>query len=189
MNQLNQVAQQIVTTINAQHRQGVDLNGNTGGDFFQDFPGGVTAANICLHYDSNPPDITNPAIVGHPERVAASVPNNPATTVTEGGVGDGSNALAIAQLKDAPTTTTFTINQMYRNLIGDIGGASATAQTQAKASELSLDQFTTQQQSISGVSLDEEMTNMIKFQQAYNAAAKVLGVMDNLLTTLVSTNM
>jgi len=186
MNELDQIAQQIVTSVNAQHRQGVDLDGNPGGDFFQEFPGGVTAANICLHYDSNPPDLANPAIVGHPERVAASGPDNPATTTTESGKSDNRNALAIAQLKDAPTTTNFTINQMYRNLIGDIGGASATAQTQAKANELSLYQFTTQQQSISGVSLDEEMTNMIKFQQAYNAAAKVLGVMDEMLTTLVN---
>jgi len=189
INQLDQVAQHLVTTVNEQNRRGIDLNGNAGGDFFQNFPTGVTAANITLHYDSNPPDVSNPAIVDHPERIAASIPDNPATTVVEGGIGDGSNAVLIAQLKDAPTTTGYTINEMYRNLVGDIGGTSATATTQAKANQLSLDQFTTQQQSISGVSLDEEMTNMIKFQQAYNAAAKVLGVMNDMLNTLVNTNM
>ena len=77
---------------------------------------------------------------------------------------------------------------MYRDLVSNVGTASATAQTQAKASQASLDQFTSRQQSISGVSLDKEITNMIKYQQAYNAAAKVLSTMDNVLTTLVSIN-
>ncbi len=175
-----------MTNVNAQQHAGVDLNGNPGGDFFEVFSTGTTAANITLHYDGNPPDPSNPAIDGHPERVAASRADDPATlTVVESGKGDGSNAQAIADLKDAAVLNGFTINQLYRNLIGDIGGTAATAKTQAKANELSVDQFTTQQQSVSGVSLDEEMTNMIKFQQAYNAAAKVLNVLDEMLGVLV----
>ncbi len=58
-------------------------------------------------------------------------------------------------------------------------------QKQSDAQALSYQQFQTQQQSISGVSLDEEMTNMIKFQQAYNACARVLTVMDEMLGVLI----
>jgi flagellar hook-associated protein 1 FlgK len=49
-----------------------------------------------------------------------------------------------------------------------------------------LDQAKIQQQSVSGVSLDEEMTDMIKFQQAYNAAARVMTAMDEMLNVLIS---
>lgn len=188
LGQLDTMASKLVETVNAQHRAGVTLNGTPGGDFFEAFPMGVSAANICLHYDSNPPNALNPGIVGNPELIAASRADDPATpTINESGIGDGSNAQLIASLKDAATSTGFSINQMYRQLIGDIGSSAATAETQSKASSLSLDQFTTQQQAISGVSLDEEMTNMIKFQQAYNAAAKVLTAMDDMLSVLVNT--
>lgn len=188
LSQLDLMASKLAETVNAQHRAGVTLAGTAGGDFFEAFPTGVTAANICLHFDGNPPNPLNPGIVDHPELIAASRSDDPTTpTVNESGIGDGSNAQLIASLKDKATSTGFSINQMYRQLVGDIGGASATAETQAKASSLSLDQFTTQQQAISGVSLDEEMTNMIKFQQAYNAAAKVLTAMDDMLSVLVNT--
>ncbi|MCL5105762.1 MAG: flagellar hook-associated protein FlgK [Armatimonadetes bacterium] len=177
LHQLDNIASDLVQSVNAVHRAGETMNGQPGGDFFEVFPTGTTAANITLHVDGNPPDAINPGVVGHPELIAASA--------VGGGIGDGSIAQKISALKDATTSSGFTINQMYRSLIGDIGSAAATADTQANAQGLSLDQFTTQQQSVSGVSLDEEMTNMIKFQQAYNAAAKVLATMNDMLGVLV----
>ncbi|MCX6345965.1 MAG: flagellar hook-associated protein FlgK [Armatimonadetes bacterium] len=187
LRQMDEMASQLVKTVNEQNRAGVGLNGMAGGDFFEDFPTGTTAANISLHFDGNPPNPMNPGVVGHPERIAASIADDPTTlTINESGVGSGGNAQLIASLKDKPTSTGFTINQIFRALIGDIGGSAATASTQAKAAELSVEQFVTQQQAVSGVSLDEEMTNMIKFQQAYNSAAKVLTAMDEMLQALVN---
>lgn len=163
LGQLDDIAVNLVDSVNTLHHTGKTLAGNDGGDFFR---AGTTAANISL----------DGTMFGHPELVAASA---------DGTVGDNEIALQIANLQSAPTASGLTINQLYRALVGDIGSATATAKTQSTAYKLSLDQFTTQQQSVSGVSLDEEMTNMIKFQQAYNAAARTLTVMDEMLSTMI----
>lgn len=164
LSQLDTVATSLVEGVNTLHNGGRDMSGAAGGDFFR---AGTTAANIAL----------DPDILDHPELIAASA---------TGALGDGDVARQISALKDTAVSGEMTINQMYRTLIGDMGSATATAETQAEAQKLSLDQYTTQQQSVSGVSLDEEMTNMVKFQQAYNSAARVLTVMDEMLDVLVS---
>lgn len=163
LSQLDDIAETIVEKVNAVHRTGKTLDGSDGGDFFR---AGSTAANISL----------DGSIIGHPELIAAS---------RTGAIGDGDVAVEISNLKDATTANGLTVNQLYRALVGDIGATASTAARQATAHKLSLDQFTSQQQSVSGVSLDEEMTNMIKFQQAYNAAARTLTVMDEMLGQLI----
>lgn len=163
LEQLDTIATSLVANVNALHRTGTTLTGAPGGDFFK---AGTTAGNLAL----------DDSILGGPQRIAAS---------GDGAVGDGSIAQQISLLKDTGVVGGLSINQLYRDLIGNMGGASATANTQALAHRLSLEQFTTQQQAISGVSLDEEMTNMIKFQQAYNAAARTLTVMDEMLGVLI----
>ncbi len=162
--QLDTFASILVQEVNALHRTGKTLTGSDGTDFFK---AGTTAANISL----------DPSIVDHPELIAASA---------TGAVGNNEIALAIAGLDSRPVRGTMTLNQLYRGLVADIGGSAAIAYRQATAHQLSLDQFTMQQQSVSGVSLDEEMTNLIKFQQAYNAAARVITVMDEMIDVLVS---
>lgn len=163
MSQLNQIATALVTNVNNLHHTGFGINGAAGGDFFK---AGTKAGDLAL----------DDAMIANPLGVAAS---------RDGTIGDGSIAQQISALKDAGVVAGLSINQLYRDLIGEMGGAAATAQTQANAHQLSLDQFTTQQQAVSGVSLDEEMTNMIKFQQAYNAAARTLTVMDEMLGVLI----
>lgn len=162
--QLDTFASILVQEVNALHRTGKTLTGSDGTNFFK---AGTTAANISL----------DPSIVDHPELIAASA---------TGAVGNNEIALAISGLDSRPVRGTMTLNQLYRGLVADIGGSAAIAYRQATAHQLSLDQFTTQQQSVSGVSLDEEMTNLIKFQQAYNAAARVITVMDEMIDVLVS---
>ncbi|MCE5323118.1 flagellar hook-associated protein FlgK [bacterium] len=164
MSQLDDIAAELVSSVNALHQTGLTLDGSAGGDFFK---AGTTAANICL----------DESIVGKPDLIAAS-------SSTNFGKSNGNIAQAIADLKDAEGTS---INEMYETLVGNIGSASAAAQTQSEAYALSLEQLTTQQQSVSGVSLDEELTNMIKFQQAYNAASRVLTVMNDMLDVLMQT--
>ena len=163
LQQIDDFASSLVNEVNALHGTGKTISGADGGDFFT---AGSTAANISL----------DPSIADSPGLVAASA---------SGAIGDGEIAQQIASLESTVVAGGLTINQMYRSLVNDIAQASATAKTQAGAQRLSLQQFTSQQQSISGVSLDEEMTNMIKFQQAYNAAARTLSVMDEMLTVLI----
>lgn len=161
--QMNHIATSLVEQVNAAHRAGKTMSGADGEDFFR---AGTTAGNISL----------DPGILGRPDLIAASA---------TGAIGDGNTALAISDIRNLQITNGLNINQLYRALVGDIGGTTAIAERQSIAHKLSLDQFTTQQQSISGVSLDEEMTNMIKFQQAYNAAARALTVMDEMLGILI----
>jgi flagellar hook-associated protein 1 FlgK len=164
LSQLDFIASTLVDRVNAVHRTGKTMAGADGGDFFKT---GTTAGNISL----------DDGIINHPELIAAS---------SSGAIGDGDTARALSAVKDVPITNGLTINQLYRALVGDIGGAAAIADRQATTHQLSLDQFTTQQQSISGVSLDEEMTNMVKFQQAYNASARMITVMDEMLGVLIA---
>lgn len=163
LSQLDNFASSLVTEVNTLHAGGQTLDGTPAGNFFVD---GSTAANIAL----------DPSIIGHPELVAASATD---------GVSDGDVALNIANLQNKQLAGGLSINEIYRALVGTVGGAAASADQQAQAQNLSLQQFTAQQQSVSGVSLDEEMANMIKFQQAYNAAARMLTAMDEMLDVLV----
>jgi len=163
LSQLDFVASKLAERVNAVHRTGKTLTGADGGDFFR---AGTTAANVSL--DSG--------ILDRPDLIAASA---------SGAKGDGDAATAIWRVKNEQITDGLTINELYRQLVGDIGGSAAIADRQASAHRLSLDQFTQQMQSISGVSLDEEMTNMVKFQQAYNASARMITIMDEMLGVLI----
>lgn len=164
LSQLNGFASSLVEQVNAVHAAGKTLTGADGGNFFV---AGSVASNIAI----------DPAVLNDPRLIAAS---------SSGAVGDGQIAAQIAALGDqANPATGFSINQMYRALIGSIGSSASIARKQSEAQALSFQQFSTQQQSISGVSLDEEMTNMIKFQQAYNACARVISVMDEMLGVLI----
>ncbi len=164
LSQLNDFASALVEQINTIHSTGKTLDGNDGGNIFV---AASTAANIAI--DSS--------VLDDPSLIAAS---------STGATGNGDIATQIAALGDSKDNANKTsINEMYRALVSDIGSATASAEKQAEAANLSYEQYSTQQQSISGVSLDEEMTNMIMFQQAYNACSRVLTVMDEMLGVLI----
>ncbi len=164
LSQMNSFTSTLVSTVNALHTTGKTMDNADGGDFFL---AGSTAATIQL----------DPTVVDQPRLIAAS---------GSGAVDNCDIAKRIGALKETPDAVTgMTINGIYRALVGNIGSDVSTSKKQSEASNLSYQQFQTQQQSISGVSLDEEMTNMIKFQQAYNACSRVLTVMDEMLSTLI----
>ena len=72
-------------------------------------------------------------------------------------------------------------------MVGTLGVESKEAQSFAGNFELLLEQIEFQRQSVEGVSLDEEMTNMVKYQQSYDAAARFITAMDEALDTVIST--
>ncbi|OEH86725.1 flagellar hook-associated protein FlgK [Desulfuribacillus stibiiarsenatis] len=103
--------------------------------------------------------------------------------------GDGRNASAIASIKfkiiaGLPETATF--DDFYRNLIARIGVQATEADRLMNNSQVLADQVDNRRQSISGVSLDEEMANMIKFQHAYNASARAITNIDGMLDTIIN---
>ncbi len=94
----------------------------------------------------------------------------------------GHNTIVAASLYTPSQTTT----DFYSSLVGKIGTASSQASEMSQNQQLVLDQLNTQVQQVSGVSLDEEATDMIRFQHAYQAAARVITTMDEMLNTLIN---
>jgi flagellar hook-associated protein 1 FlgK len=109
--------------------------------------------------------------------------------------GDGDNALAIAQLqnslqmnKSTPATAdgTATFSEYYNSVVGQVGVAGKTAIEMFNQQESINFELENRHEQIAGVSLDEEMVNLIKFQHAYQASARLIGVVDELLQTLIA---
>jgi flagellar hook-associated protein 1 len=79
-----------------------------------------------------------------------------------------------------------TIGDEYSQQVAALGVDSSTAQSQSNSQQVLITQLTNQQQQTSGVSLDEETTNLIQYQHAYQAAARVISVVDQMLDTLIN---
>lgn len=115
--------------------------------------------------------------------------------------GDNNNALAITDLQSISMSISqstcdringntqgsiiSTIEDYYHSMVGAIGIVSASVSRDRSFGEMMVNELSTIRDSISAVSLDEEMTNLIKFQHAYAAAAKLIGVADEMLNTLL----
>jgi flagellar hook-associated protein 1 FlgK len=95
---------------------------------------------------------------------------------------DGANdiALAIAAMRGTA------VDKGWANLVTQIGGDVASAKTAQMTQTRVLDSLTAQRTSVNGVSLDEEMTNMVRFQRAYQASARVMSTMDEALDTIIN---
>ena len=117
--------------------------------------------------------------------------------------GDNSNALAIAGLQYTDTviaqvtadringntaeSVTATIEDYYHVTIGSIGVTSSSIVRAKEFNEIMVNKLSTVRDAISAVSLDEEMANLIKFQHAYAAAAKIINVADEMYVSLLQT--
>ncbi|PKM44505.1 MAG: flagellar hook-associated protein FlgK [Firmicutes bacterium HGW-Firmicutes-8] len=169
--QLDTMVSALVTNTNLEHSGAIDLGGfgldNINGRNFFD-PAGTDAGTIAV--DAN--------ILGDLDHIAAaSIINSP---------GDGSNALDLAKLKHLNLIGTTTIDDYYRGMIAQLGVQAQESTRMVDNQNLLVGQLENRRQDVSGVSLDEEMTSMIKFQHAYNAAARVVTAMDEMLDVIVN---
>ena len=162
---LDTLAMGLRDAVNTVHRMGFTLEEppQRGGDFFI----GDGAKDLAV----------NPEIPENPEKIAASLSGAP---------GDGGNALAIAQLRGRPVVSGSTPDDFYRGIVSRLGVEREEAQRIAKNQELLVQQLENRRESISGVSLDEEMTNLIRYQYAYQAASLLVRTIDEMLDTLVN---
>lgn len=104
-------------------------------------------------------------------------------------VGNGSNALKLANVKDAVLgygDSQTTIQTFYQGIIGKLGDSASEANRMTYTSEVLQSSVEQRRMSMSSVSLDEEMTNMIKFQHAYNAAARNITLVDEMLDKIIN---
>jgi flagellar hook-associated protein 1 len=104
------------------------------------------------------------------------------------GVGDSGNALKIASIKHERVMVGMsqTFTQYFEGLISDVGARGSHAEKGFKGSEAIVNNLLNIRKSISGVNIDEEFANMIKFQQGYNATARVMTEMDKMIDTLIT---
>ncbi|MBW2000922.1 MAG: flagellar hook-associated protein FlgK [Deltaproteobacteria bacterium] len=116
--------------------------------------------------------------------------------------GDNTNSMAIADLQyttsdiaqwtcdringNTEGSVTTTIENYYHSMVGTIGVTSASISRGSEFNEVMVNKLSEIRDSISAVSLDEEMTNLIKFQHSYAAAAKLISIADEMLNTLLS---
>ncbi len=105
-----------------------------------------------------------------------------------GGVGDNRNALDLAALQNQSTLNngTATYADAYSETVGDVGTRTRQAEITSAAQEKLLSDAIATRESISGVNLDEEAANLLRYQQAYQAAAQVIATADTLFQTLLT---
>jgi flagellar hook-associated protein 1 FlgK len=166
LNGLDAMAAGIVQEVNNLHTSGFGLDGSTGNTFFD----GSSASDIAVNSDVCD-DVNMVAAAG----AASGVP------------GDNSKAIAIANLQHElmMNGNTATFDDYYNSVVADVGFAVQEANMNYDNQSAILDQLNSYRESVSGVSLDEEMVNLIKFQHAYEAAAKLISTVDELLTNLL----
>ena len=166
MNKLDNLANFFIIQTNNIHKAGFGLDGtSTGYDYFV----GSSAADININPDIDS-DITLIA--------ASKNPNQP---------GDNSNIIDILNLRNQKILDSNTTkpDDYYNNMIVKIGVEAQQCERERQNSQLLLDKINERKESVSGVSLDEELVNMVKYQHAYNAAAKIINVMDSLFETII----
>lgn len=168
---VDQLAWDVASAINTTHAAGFGLDG-VGGRVLFALPPSASGAARQIAVD--------PTLLGHPDRVAAS---SSAATVP----GGSDNAVALAGLADDLVASggTRTASEAWADVVGDFGTRLARARDTAETRSGVLAQTEAMRQSESGVSLDEEMVNLTKFQHAYDASAKVLATVDELMRELI----
>lgn len=169
--QLNALINIMAREVNRLHMSGKTLTGEDGGLFFEPIESTrpVELGNIKISDDLK--DVNN---------IAASA------TDANGG---NQIALAIANLRNANLMTgdmkVLSLDTYYQNIILYVGNKGYEAENMVDSHKNLVEQVDSMRQSVMGVSLDEEMTNMIKFKYAYNANSRVISIVDEMLETLL----
>jgi flagellar hook-associated protein 1 FlgK len=166
MSQLDTLASELANNFNAAHRQGFDLNGKAGGDFFVAPPasGAGAAASFALNLTDS-------------SQLAAS---------SDGTSGSNGNLNKLIAVRDKTNADGDRLIDQYSNIAFNIGSAISNAEIELNASEMISAQLQDQRGAISGVSLDEEAADLVRFQRAYEAAARVLSVISDLTEAAVT---
>ncbi len=106
-----------------------------------------------------------------------------------GADGDNSNGLLLAELQSTRTLLdgSATFQEAYAQMIADVGARTRQSEISSEALNLLVEQTRESRDSVSGVNLDEEAANLLRFQQSYSAAAQLINVADELFQTLIAT--
>jgi len=184
--------------MNAQHIAGYGLDDNTQRRFFVDSSATATAAGADFTSVDGAASVigVHATIQSNSRHVAAG-----ATSVSSAGAepGDNANALLLAQIESSSSSfyqvgdsvsgsgsgTTQTVGGFLTDLQGKLGPALQSARRAVSQSDLVVSELEDRRGSLSGVNLDEEVTNLISYQRAYQASARVISIADGLLEQLL----
>lgn len=158
---LDEIASVLISVVNTQHQAGTNLDGASGGVFFS----GTTAADI---------------------RVTSSLTPRGVAAGTTGSPSDNRNALAIAALGSYQVPGVGAVDDLMANLAGQLGESAASTEQMARVFSSSLSSVDDQRQSQMGVNLDEEFGDLIRYQRAYEASARVMQIADEMLDKLIN---
>jgi flagellar hook-associated protein 1 FlgK len=174
LSQLDAIAQQLATQVNAGHTAGYDLNGNPGEPMFDDGSGTlpvdpttITAANLNLRFTD-------------PSKVAAASLSPTATGGSASADNNNADAMYQQRLDGAG------VDAVYRKMIVAMGVESATATSNLGTQTVVTSQVDSSRDSVAGVSIDEEMTNMLQFQHGYSAAGRLVTTINSMLDDLMN---
>ena len=162
---LNSLASGIATAVNTQNAAGFDLSGNAGGNFFVPPASAATAAlNLSV-------------AISDPTKIAASA---------DGTSGNNANATALANLQNQSIVSGQNPISFYSGFVFQVGADTANATSQLSGENLLVQQLQDQINSISGVNLNLEGSNLVQYQTAYNAAAQVASAVNNMFQTAIN---
>ncbi len=163
---LDALAGNLISEVNAAHAGGFGLGGSTGAAFFT----GTDAKSIAV----------NGALLADPGLVQLSG--------AAGKAGDNTVALALAQLgeKKLPALGGVSLGDHYAGSVAELGQSLAATNDRLADQDVVEGLLQQQRDSVSGVSIDEEMADLMKFQKAYEASAKLISTVDEMLETLIS---
>ncbi len=164
LDRLNTLASTLADAVNTQHSSGYDADGLAGENFFDPATDAATLA-------------VNAAIAADIDMIAASS--------TAGG-SDGENARVIAAINEDALINDATLGDSYAAMIGQVALDLNNAGSAVDRQNLVMDQLITWRDSVSGVSLDEEMIQLMKFQLGYNAAARLTQAVNEMLDVLMN---
>jgi flagellar hook-associated protein 1 len=168
VNRLDQLAYTFATEINTMHQAGTDLNSNPGQDFFVQ-PAAVLDAASSLQMN-----------ITLTSQIAAG---------TTGAPGDNRNSLAILDIErqqHAALGGNDTLVSFYGKITSTVGVEAARNRQAQQGAEDSLIQLQNLRDGIDGVSLEEEMINLMKYQKGFEASAKFLSTVDEMMGTLMT---
>jgi flagellar hook-associated protein 1 len=177
--EMDSLAQALVDSVNTVHETGVNPAGLTGLKFFEDFGNvsSVSASTIRLS-----PDIVDAQSIASGTGVIDPSTGN---LVYASGRNDVAISLSAMRTAPSPILAGRSLSEGYSDMVGRIGSDLREAMDNSSIHSTLASQADLRRSSVSGVSIDEEMVSLIRFQNAYGAAARVISTVDEMMQTVL----
>jgi flagellar hook-associated protein 1 FlgK len=197
LDKLSTISQFLLTDFNAMHASGYGADNSTGNNFF---------GTSGVDYTPDPPNTDWSSATPKGDWLQALTVNKdlfdatnglakiaaktlPSTGTDTQGNASGDNAVNLGNLLKLDSSSLLgnaSLDSYYSTVIGQLGVDTQNAQRLTDNQTTLVNQIRNWRESVSGVNMDEEMTNMIRFQQGYNAAARVVTTVDEMLDKLIN---